>query len=202
MAQTDLLPRFALDGQFHPTCKILAEIVKQIAVGGGELLLYRQAQNTAHRLIFLSDQGFKAIVIGFCATHTGKGQRGILALAVIEFGETDRAGENRPTFIRSQDFFGAIGICQHHHSQQGGGIAVKIGCRIETQSTFIPAVPQGDSQFILPLQGMQFISLILQPLVIAGPARGKISIIQFCSVQFRFIQAQGSCVQPGFCDGL
>ena len=203
VAQHDFLSFATMDSHFHPAGQILGEIDHPFTVGRNEVLRSGQAQKAFYRLVFLGNQGIKHAVKGNRMTDGLLVPCGILDFAVIELGKADGAQGNPPAFIRADHFLRAVRVGDDQHSQQRRGVAVMIRRRIEAQGRFIPAFAQGKAQGVFPnSQGVHGVGLVLQALMIAGPAGGEIGIVRLFPVDFRFVQAAGCGVQPGLGDEL
>ncbi|MNI49412.1 hypothetical protein D3C73_1040220 [compost metagenome] len=91
--------------------------------------------------------------------------------------------------------------------KQCGAAAKNMPAVIPGQVSFIPAIPQPRTYSIVTCCNLRcnIISLHLQPLTVAGPARGQITIAYAQAVEFQFIQSQGGRIHSGlkrFSSGL
>ena len=67
----------------------------------------------------------------------------------------------------------------------------------KSKGTGIPTLSKRESQLVFPFpEVLHRIGLVLEALMIAGPAGSKVRIIHFHAVHFHFVKAKGSCIEP------
>ena len=203
MTQGDFLAGSPLNLHLRPPGQVLGKINDPLSIGCDRIPGRRQSHQAADGFVFLGNEVIERTVEQFSVADGLRFEDGILRFAVIDLGKADGADGNEPAFICADRFLRPILVGEDQHCQQRCGVAIMIWCRHKAQGTFIPAFTQGEAQFVFAqAKAVHGIGLVLQPLVIAGPAGGKIGIIHLFAVDFSFVQPVGGGVQPGFLQGL
>ena len=200
VTDNQLFSRQLRQSDFHQTCHVLTEVEHNFALGRDDFLPDGEPPGYPHRFRFLGHDAPDGVhpleQRGLAQRFCGKGE--ILRFTVVDFREADRAALHIPVLVSTEDGDGAVFVFHSQHGHQRGTIAVDIWSGVETQLALVPAVAQGDGDFVISRfhEVGDIIGLILDAVVVGSPARREEGVACFGAVDSRFIHAAGGGVEP------
>ena len=116
---------------------------------------------------------------------------GVVHLTEVDFGRDDRSRGRLPAGVAHDGLGPAAPVRHLELKQQPQRLAVQVPIVVPRQRAAIPAAPKRRANGVRPLlqERRHVIRLILQPLVVAGPARREQLIADTVSVDEQLVQA-------------
>ena len=204
----------SLDGEADTAGEILAEIeeahaVPVLALGNGDDLAHAahggaDAGDELDGMIGRADDdGLPAAVIVTGLRPGAELQAGIVGLAVEEIAFKNRAGGGFPRSIGAEGERGAILQNDFETGEEVGTIPVDLAAK-PADGAAVPAVAEDGAERILALSQKRgdIVGLVLDALLIIGPAGGEDFISDASAIDLAFVETERGDDELGGADGL
>src|SRR5262249_59408256 len=122
---------------------------------------------------------------------------------MIDLRHQDRASGSFPALVRSDIVLAAVSVGDVDLQQQPKPLTVLVALAAKSDFASVPAVAQESADSVITLleEACDVVSLILKPLVVAGPTRSKELIANPLAVDLNFIKAVAGHVGSSLANG-
>src|SRR6185369_1727944 len=120
----------------------------------------------------------------------------VVGLARIDLGDQDRTGGDIPVAVAYDDDALTARERDVELREQTDGVAVVVPRAAERAFSAVPAAAQHGADDVLPLlqEWRDVVRLVLEPLVVTGPARGEQLVADALAVQMKLVEASAGDV--------
>ena len=136
------------------------------------------------------------------ATPAGLLETRIIRLAVVDVGHENWAGGCLPLLGRTDDLRLAVSVAHDELREQAESRSIVVALALEAEMPAVPSVTEHRAECVRTWadESSHVVRVVLQTLVVAGPARSEQSVAHALAIQLGGIESEARNVQSRRCD--